>query len=58
MLTNIMIEMILEEFVKRQSLTVTFLEKIQQLLLKWILLTSSPDNTAINKIRNEDFMLI
>ena len=44
----------LQEFVKRQSLTVTFLEKIQQLLPKWILLRSSPDNTAI---RNEDFMV-
>ena len=47
----------LEEFVKRQSLTVTFLEKIQQLLPKWILLTTSPDNAAINKIRNEDLMV-
>ena len=47
----------LQEFVKRQSLTITFLKKIQQLLPKWILLTTSPDNTAINKIGNEDFMV-
>ena len=47
----------LQEFVKRQSLTVTFLENIQQLLPKWILLTSSPDNAAIDKIRNENFMV-
>ena len=47
----------LEEFVKNQSLTDTFLKMIQQLLPKWILLTTSPDNTAINKIGNEDFMV-
>ena len=47
----------LREFVKRQSLTVTFLKNLQQLLPKWIVLTTSPDNTAINKIKNEDFMV-
>ena len=48
----------IQEFVKRQSLTITFLTIIQrQLLPKWILLTSSPDNAAINKIRNEDLMV-
>ena len=47
----------LQEFLERQSLTITYLKKIQQLLPKWILLTSSPDNAAINKIGNEDFMV-
>ena len=47
----------IQEFVKRQSLIITFLKNIQQILPKWILLTSSPDNAAINKITNEDFMV-
>ena len=47
----------IQEFVKRQSLTITFLKNIQQILPKWILLTSSPDNTAINKITNQDLMV-
>ena len=47
----------LQEFVKRQSLTITFLKNIQQILPKWILLTTLPDNTAINKITNEDLMV-
>ena len=48
----------LQEFLKRQSLTITFLKIIQrQLLPKWILLTSSTDNAGINKIRSEDLMV-
>ena len=47
----------LQEFLERQSLTITFLKKIQQLLPKWILLTASRNNTNVNKIRNEDFMV-